>query len=144
MRKETILAVFLGIIFGGIVALFLIVKNKEFQLNKTKVIAPTGLVTQKSVKDKDKVNIVPLEITEPNDSIIITTNSVKIKGKVTKGSLIVIESPVNEMIFKNEKEVFSVDFPLALGENVINLVAYPNDKHVRIQEKNFKVYYLEE
>ena len=142
MKKETIIAVFLGIAFGGILAFFLIVKNKEFQLNKNKVIAPTGTMTQTSVKET--INIVPLEITEPNENSVVNKNSVRIKGKVTKGSLIIIESPINDMVFKNEKEDFSVDFPLALGENAIKFVVYPSDKQVRAQEKDLKIYYLNE
>ena len=142
MKKETIIAVFLGISFGGILAFFLISKNKEFQLNKNKVIAPTGILTQNIVKET--VNIIPLEVIEPNYRSIVAGNSIKIKGKVTKGSLIVVQSPINDIVIKNEKEDFSIDLPLALGENVIKLVAYPSDKQVRTQEKDLKVYFLRE
>ena len=142
MRKETIIAVILGIGFGSVLALFLIAKNKEIQLNKNKVIAPTGLNTQSTIKDN--VVATSLSIAEPADGAIFDKNSVAIKGKVTKGSLIVIQSPIKDVAFTNEKEDFSVDFPLALGENVIKLVVYPTDKQLRSQEKDLRVYYLEE
>ncbi|KKQ24271.1 MAG: hypothetical protein US40_C0002G0102 [Candidatus Roizmanbacteria bacterium GW2011_GWC2_37_13] len=142
MKKETIIAIFLGIAFGGFLAFFLIVKNKEIQLNKNKIIAPTGLITQSAVKSN--IVVTPLEITEPNDGAIFDKNSVEIKGKVSKNSLIVIQSPIKDLVFKNEKEDFSTDFPLALGENVIKIVVYPSDKQLRSQEKDLRIYYLEE
>ncbi|PIQ72898.1 hypothetical protein COY13_04500 [Candidatus Roizmanbacteria bacterium CG_4_10_14_0_2_um_filter_36_35] len=142
MKKETIIAVFLGIAFGGILAFFLIVKNKEIQLNKNKVIAPTGANTQSAVKTN--ISVTTLEVTEPNDGSIFDKNSVTIKGKVSKDSLIVLQSPIKDLVFKNEKEDFSIDFPLALGENVIKLVVYPSDKQSRTQEKDLKIYYLRE
>ncbi|MBI5127645.1 hypothetical protein HZA76_04290 [Candidatus Roizmanbacteria bacterium] len=142
MKKETIFAVFLGIVFGGLLGLFLISKNKEIQLNKNKVIAPTGL-NDRSVPQTD-LNFQPLDISEPKDSSVLDNSSVSIKGKATVNSLIVIQSPIRDMVLKNEKQDFKVDFPLALGENIIRVVIYPENKQLSIQEKSLRVYYLQE
>lgn len=142
MKKETIIAIFLGITFGGILGFFLITKNKEIQINKNKGIAPTGTDTKNP--NQNKVNFQALEITEPNDSSITDKNSITIKGRVTKNSLIVVQTPIRETVFKNDKEDFKIDLPLALGENVIKIVAYPQDKQLNIQEKNLNIYYLKE
>ncbi len=142
MKKETILAVFLGIAFGGILGFFLITKNKEIQINRNKAIAPTGIDTRNP--NKNKVNFQALEVIEPNDSSITDKNLVVIKGKVTKNSLIVVQTPIKELVFKNDKEDFKIELPLALGENVIKIVAYPQDKQLNIQEKNLNIYYLKE
>ena len=40
MKKETIIAIFLGLLFGGIVAVFISFKSKDIELAKNKVIAP--------------------------------------------------------------------------------------------------------
>lgn len=143
MKKETIIAVFLGISFGAILGFFLISKNKEIQINKNKAIAPTGGVNIQNT-NKDAVNFQALEISEPNDSSIVSSNSISIKGKVTRNSLIVVQSPIKDVVYKNDKEDFKMDFPLALGENVIKIVAYPQDKQLNIQEKNLNIYYLKE
>lgn len=142
MKKETIIAVLLGVLFGAVLGLFLITKNKEIQLSKNKVIAPTG--TENRSQAENNINFQPLQISEPQDGQILDKNSVSIKGKTTKNSLIVIQSPIKDMVFKNEKETFTVDFPLALGENAIRIVVYPQDKQLGNQEKDLKVYYLEE
>ncbi len=142
MKKETIFAVFLGIVFGGLLGLFLISKNKEIQLNKNKVIAPTGL-NDRPLAQTD-LNFQPLDISEPKDGSVLDKSSVAIKGMATKNSLIVIQSPIRDMVLKNEKQDFKVDFPLALGENIIRVVTYPENKQLNIQEKTLRVYYLQE
>lgn len=142
MKKEAVFAIFLGISFGAVLGFFLISKNKEIQINKNKTIAPTGIDSKNS--NQSEINFQALEISEPNDSSITDKNSVTIKGKVTKDSLIVIQSPIRDLVQKNEKEEFQLDFPLVLGENVIKIVAYPNNKQLDIQEKEIKVYYLKE
>lgn len=142
MKKEPFLAIFLGVLFGGILGFILIYKDKEFQINKNKAIAPTEKVIKNS--KKTEVNFQALEISEPNDFSITDKNSILLKGKVTKNSLIVIQSPIKDIVYRNEKEDFQIDFPLTLGENVIKIVVYPKDKQLNIQEKNLRVYYLKE
>lgn len=142
MKKETFIAIFLGVLFGGVLGFILIYKNKEIQINKNKTIAPTEKVIKNS--KKIEVNFQALKISEPNDFSITDKNSIFLKGKVTKNSLIVIQSPIKDIVYRNEKEDFQIDFPLALGENVIKIVVYPEDKQLNIQEKDLRVYYLKE
>ncbi len=56
----------------------------------------------------------------------------------------VIQSPIKNLVFKAEKDQFSVNFPLALGENIIRITIYPQDKKIPQQEKELRVYYLKE
>lgn len=139
MKRETIIAVIFGIIFGGTLGLFLIDKNKESQLIKNKIIAPADITGKAPSTD----NIQNLEIDSPEDSIVVENNSVKITGKVTANSLIIIQTPVEDISFVTKTVDFSQDLPLALGENVIKIVAYSSDKTQSHQEKNLKVYYLD-
>lgn len=142
MKKETIIAIFFGVIFGGLVAVFLLAKNKELQLNKTKTIAPTGKAnkTTKNIV----VNLKPLEILEPKDGSVFNAKSIIIKGKADKDALIVIQSATKDTILKNEKDQFSVSFPLALGENVINITAHLKDSKLRPQERELRIYNLDD
>jgi len=142
MKKETIIAVFFGVMLGGVLAFFLISKNKEIQLNKNKAIAPTQVLEQ-TTGLPTKVKVQSLEISQPQDMTITDKNSISVKGMVEKGSLLIIQSPVKELIVKPDSSLFDVSFPLALGENAIKIVAYPKDKTVRSQEKDLKIYYLD-
>lgn len=135
-------AIVFGIVLGGVVAFVLIIQSKEQQLAKNKSIKPTDNTIQSS--NAVNVNFQPLEITDPPENGIVYKNTVTIKGVFTKNSLIIIQSPIKDVAFKNVNGQFSVDFPLALGENVIRISAYPQDKQLREQEKETNVYYFEQ
>lgn len=142
MKKESAIAIFFGIVFGALVAIFLIAKNNEFQLTRTKTIAPTeklGKTTKNVI-----VNQKTLEILGPKDGLISDAKTVTIEGEVNKDALIVIQSPLKEIVLKNKKDQFSASFPLALGENVIKISAHLKDTQARPQEKELRIYYLNE
>lgn len=142
MKKETVMAIFLGIVFGIVVAVFMILRTKEAEIEKAKPIT-SGLKTQPTISLKiSQLKI--LEITEPSDGSIINKKNIAIKGKVSPGSLVVVQSPIKDIAFKSTKEDIAVDFPLTLGENVIRISVYPKDAQLRFQEKELKVYYLDE
>lgn len=142
MKKETMVAIFFGVVVGGVLAFIIIAKNKQSQLEKSKTIAPTEklVLPQKS----SQVNFQSLELVEPEDRMIVSKNEVVISAKVAKNSLVVIQSPIKDLVFQAEKDQFSVNFPLALGENVIRITVYPQDKKLHQQEKELRVYYLKE
>lgn len=142
MKKEAIIAVILGIFFGGFLGFFLINKNKEINLEKNKTLAPTSVINQITNKKNETVNFVALEIKEPNDYFITDKDNIDIIGKATKESLIIIQSPIKDIVYKNTKEDFKINVPLALGENIIKIVDYPKDKSLDSQEKTLRIYYL--
>jgi len=139
MKKEAIIAIVFGIVLGSIVAIFLITKNKERLLEKNKTITPLEKNQTSQAKNGD---VQQLEVTEPADRSIVYKNTITIKGSFTKNSLIIIQSPIKEIVMKNDQEQFSVDFPLALGENVIRISVYPQNKLLRSQEKEMRINYF--
>ena len=141
MKKEAIIAIVFGIVLGDLVAVFILAKNKESQMDKNKTMTSSITITPKAALDMSSC---PLEIENPQDREIVEEKEVTIKGKATKDSLIIIESSVDYKVIKNEKETFEVDFILALGENNIKVTAYSKDTQSKIQEKELKVYYLDE
>ena len=98
MKKETVIAIFFGVVFGALVAFILLAKNKEFQLAKTKTIAPTEKASKLS--KKVIVSLKSLEVSEPADGSIFNTKSINIKGKADKDALIIIQSPVKDIVLK--------------------------------------------
>lgn len=141
MKKEAIIAIVFGIVLGSILAIFLIAKNKERLLEKSKTITP---LEKDQISQAKNSGAQQLEISEPGDKNIVYKNLITIKGSFTKNSLIIIQSPIKEVVLKNNNEQFSVDLPLALGENVIRIGAYPQDKQLRSQEKEMRIYYFSE
>ncbi len=142
MKKETVIAIIFGIALGGVVALFILIKGKDFELTKNKIISPK-VASQKDVGQPANILVQPLEITSPLDGAITDQATITITGKVEKGSLVVFQSPIKDTVFVADKNDFKIEFPVALGENSIRVVAYPKDKTLRAQEKDLKIYFLD-
>ncbi len=135
-------AVVFGIILGGILAVILIAKNRDSKLAQNKTLAPTEKTAQSS--PAANLNLKPLKILQPDDRSIVNKNTVTIKVSTIKDSLVVIQSPIKDIVDKADNDQYSVDFPLVYGENVIRVAVYPKDKQLRSQEKELRIYYLDE
>lgn len=144
MKTEGIIAVIFGIIFGGILGFFLITKNLDYQFSKNKFSPTKKRVTEKKIENNQKSNILPLTIESPKNNMISYQNSIKISFQAMNDSLVVIQSPIKDLILKTTKNKETVDFPLVYGENVIKITVYPKDKNLSIQEKTLNIYYLKE
>jgi hypothetical protein len=141
MRKETIIAIVMGILLGvgiGFVVLFQSRKGDE-----AKVIPVSGdTENTKIVKTSTPQGQAILEISEPKNKVVVNTNKITIKGAADKNSLIVIQSPITNTVFKTEKIDFTSSVPLALGENTISISAYSDSSTP--QEMTLQVYYIKE
>jgi len=142
MKKETIVAVLMGVIFGLAVAFFMIAKTKTDDMQNKKTIALTGKITPTISATSRAVEI--LEITSPKDGVVVTTNNIKLTGKAKSDSLLVVQTPLKDTVLYNKQANFSVDLSLSEGENVILIDVYPKDRSLPTQEKELRVYYLKE
>lgn len=149
MKKETIIAIILGLIFGFVFGSFLITRNREINNKNAGKINPTLVLNLNDKKDQENLNKkniinIPLEIKEPQNYIITEKNTINISGKADKDSLIVVQSQLKEIIYINkDSQDFKIsDFPLALGENTIKIVEYSKNKFADPEEKVLRVYYL--
>lgn len=140
MKKEIIVAIVFGVLLGLIVAVVMVIRVRQFGGENR--LPGQNQVTPKVAAKNSQLQ--PLEISTPANDTITDTNKITIKGKALKNSLIVVESPVNDLTFKNDKENFSFSFPLSLGENIISITAYPKDTKLNSQTKTLRIYYLTE
>ncbi len=137
MKKETMTAIILGVSFGIVIALFLTFTAKEKIIKQKKIIAPKTTPTLPPPQPK----IQTLEILQPINGSLVSKNSILIKGKSEKNSLIIVQSSTAEKAIKAADINFSTEFPLSLGENLIKITSY---KDKNIDEKALKIYYLRE
>lgn len=145
MKKETSIAIIFGLILGGIVAFFIIFQNRNQQMQQSKAIGVVTTITPTILPQKTNNDTnMTVTVDEPTDNLIVTKNSVTIKGKAPKNSLVVIESPIKDLSFTTTTDSYSTSFPLALGENAISVSAYVKTQQQRIMQKLIKVYYLNE
>lgn len=141
MKKESIVAIVLGISLGVIVAFLVIFYSKEKQLSQSKPLKNQKEILSPKVKIEN--NSPFIEVIVPDNQIIVDNQPIVIKGKANKNSLIIIQSAVKEIVFKNNNQEFEQSFPLAPGENVIEITNYPEDKNIPAVHKQLKVYYLD-
>lgn len=143
MKKETGFAIFLGIAFGIVVSLVMILKTKDTQLGKSKPLTSEKKAAPVALEVENQPNIA-FKITEPSDKAIVSGKTVVFKGEAQKDALLVVQSPIKDIAMKLDKDTFSFTMPLAMGENVISLTIYPNGQQGRGQQKELRVYSLDE
>ena len=138
MKKETLIAIGMGIVFGLIFSFLVIVNTQKNQ----SVSQKTPSQKNRPVTTPQQTIVQPITILEPNDGAIIAEQSVKIKGKIDKNSFVVIQSQIKDASFTTKTEEFEYTIPLSLGENIIHMSAYPKGSTGKLQEKELRVYYL--
>ncbi len=141
MKKEVLIAIVCGVALGLVVAFVMVRQIREMEINKGGQIKTNVGKTLRSDTPQDGQN---LEITDPVTDAVVEKNLATIKGKAQKGSFLVFQSAAKDLIVKQDKgNDFSVNFPLIVGENIISVTMYPQDKQLRTQEKNIRIYFLE-
>lgn len=136
MKKETLVAIFLGVTAGILIAVFLILNSKKASESGDLIISritPTVVITNNIVE--------PLLIESPDDNITVDVSEVKISGTSAKDSLIVIQTPAEESVIKVKEKSFSSDVKLIPGENIIKITSYSGKE---IDTRTLTVYYVEE
>ncbi len=126
MKKESLVAVIFGLLFGSLFYLVLINTNffKREQKNLNEQLINKNIPLSLSPFKKIEDTIQTLTIDQPKNHLVVNKNSITIKGKAPKKSLIIIQSPSSEKIFENQKESFEVEFPLSYGANQIVVFSY--------------------
>lgn len=143
MKKEPIIAITFGILLGIGVGVFILNKTSA-SASKNNPIAQGNNVLQNAKPKRANDAQIMFEISSPVEGTTVSEKTITIKGKATKDSLLVMQSPAGQEVLKNEKEEYSMNVPLALGENIINVTFYPKDSATEYQEKTLRVYYLPE
>lgn len=136
MKKETITALFLGIVTGAVIALILLINSKKVTIIE-KNIVPTPSPEVVSLPD----STVPFAVNSPENGFTTNKNEIVIEGNATQNSLVVIQTATTEKIEKLKNKDFSMTIPLTLGENAI-LVANIDKKNT--SERKIIIYYLPE
>jgi len=139
MKKETSIAIGMGIVFGLIFSFVLILNTQKNQSVTSKQSTQKKTITADVEKN---MTAQPLTITSPVNGAILDKNAVSLEGKTEEGSFVVIQTPANDVATTAQGENFSASVPLSLGENVIHVSSYPKGSGGKIQEKELRVYYL--
>lgn len=141
MTRESIIAIVLGLVLGVVVALAAVVytvnvqkkQNTDMQQGTNEASPASTLV---SVTIPPTVTVLrSLEIIAPQSGSTSQDKTATIKGTAGANTLLILQSPIKTQSLKTDKDAFSIDFPLALGENVITVSAYHEGSVLPVQKK---------
>lgn len=141
MNRETIIAIGFGIGLGALVGAVVL-----FQTNKTEETKVIPIVREsdqkKAVSEESPANPTKTNLTldAPQNGAIVSKNSIEMSGSAQKNSLIVAQSPIDEIVEKIEDKAFKIEMSLAVGENIIQVSAYSDSSSP--QEQTLRVYYI--
>lgn len=139
MKKEPIIAITLGVVFGVLVGVGVL-----YAMNPPsgETVADQDSSEQDvAVQDRETIEF---ELSQPEDEITVRSDRISIQGTATVDSLIITQSALSEEIVRTESDTFEYEFPLAVGENVITMTFYPKTSPSDYIERTLRVYYLPE
>ena len=142
MRKEFIVAVFVGLIVGLLIVVGMIVAGKAFEKHQSKPdIATEGspLITT-SVTSSVSASPTPvpskhlITIDQPEDNSVVSSTELIISGKTTPKSTVAVVAEKNEYFTDaDEAGLFSQKIELITGVNEIKIASLaPNDEQSEI------------
>ena len=141
MNKESVTAIILGLVLGALVAFGAVyyTVNKQKKINSTiqndnNQASKSGELQPSKIPPTVMV-LRSLEITSPQSGSITQDKSTSIKGVSGANTFLIVQSPIKTQTQKTTTDAFSIDFPLALGENVITISAYGDGSAVPVQKK---------
>lgn len=137
MRKEILLAIISGLVFGLLIAFG--VWRINTTLNKTKEIS------QKEVSGDHNGQVAELKLTliKPNDLDVLTDSPFEISGATKSNIWIAISAEEEDYVFKsNEKGEFTQEVDLVGGTNQVLISAFDQDGS-RVSESLILVYSTE-
>jgi hypothetical protein len=137
MKKETVFAILLGIGAGVLIALWVIrgtqPNTKGDNLAMDDKITPSISISNTLAE--------PLLISKPEDGYLSSVDTVEIKGSSKKGSLIIVQSPVQEITEKITSDDFQIKIKLMEGMNNVLITSY---KEKNIETHALTIYYVQE
>lgn len=137
MRKETGIAIFLGILAGVSIGAIVLWQTKQAQQSSSQVLQGSITPTITSAGQE----ITPLLITTPETESIVTSDTVTLKGSAPKDSLLVIQSETGESVEKSVSGSFETEIELIEGQNTLRLTSYAGKT---IDSRTVIVYFVPE
>lgn len=141
MKRDVVIAIFIGLILGGIGALLAtslpaIIKQRSLSTDKLLRLSPTPPPTTLT-------QLPTLDITQPKDQSISDNKTVDLVGQVKSASFVLLESDTDyKTIQASPDGLIKTQLNLSEGANEIYISAY--DDKGEINTKTLTVFYTSE
>jgi hypothetical protein len=138
MKKEIILAIFLGFLVGLAITYGVYTANQAINGNSTKIAntEPSPESTEPSIPTASPASLeLTLEIAEPENYLVVKNDSVEIKGNTLPNNFIAILGEEDELIVTADKEgFFKSEISLISGLNNIQVISSNRDNSKQVTE----------
>ena len=145
MKTETIIAIILGIVVGGGLAVFLATKVLT-PMQKATTVLPITINELEREKDvvvaTNSASLVIFSVKSPQTPLKVTSDKLTLEALVPSGSFVFIQSGIYEKSTPLSNALVKEVIPLAKGENTIEITAYHKTLPFGVQSKQLKIYYL--
>ncbi|MEI7652660.1 MAG: hypothetical protein WCJ70_00070 [bacterium] len=136
MNKESLIAIVLGLVFGVLVATGVVYMSirRQQSLQAKNQVATSSATLVPTVAPPAIVVMPSLELTAPSSGSLTEAKTIAIQGTTANKSLVIVMSPIITKTLKLATSTFSIDMPLALGENAITVYSYPENGSTPVQK----------
>ena len=142
MLKEAFIAIFVGILIGGVVTYGIYTANQAIKHQTSGLTPQTTTIPTPKPTPKPALQ---LSITQPNDGSLLTDPQITILGLTRPNAVVALTSENKDMFIKADAEGnFSQDLKLNSGSNLIKIAATDGEQISTIKnlhlvyEKNSK------
>ena len=119
MRKEIIIAIFIGLAFGAVIA-FGVRTARESLANRPKTISESSSTTTQTTENNQTILI-----TTPEPNEIVSEKELNVIGTTTPKSLISVQTTTGEaVVMADEAGAFNAVIQLESGINPINITSF--------------------
>lgn len=121
MRKEIIIAITVGFVIGLIITFGIYTANRALK-QKSQPAAELPSVEAPSAPTPPPALL--LEITEPENNLVVNKNKITVSGKAdAKTTIAILAEDFEDLLLTDEEGVFSSEVPLTGGANEIKIIA---------------------
>ena len=120
MRKEVLIAIFIGILLGSAIAFGISRVNSYLSPKKDSAVA-----SEQKPEEAQNIDTSQLIITQPEDNSVSSKDKITIKGSASPNSTVVIVSNLSEAVTQAKNDgSFEQEIGLDGGPNQITILAY--------------------
>jgi len=121
MRKEIIIAIAVGFIIGLIITFGIYTANRALKQKSQPAAELPSVETPPAPTSPPAPS---LEITEPENNLVVKTDEITVSGKTdAKTTIAILAEDFEDLLLADEEGIFSSEVPLTGGANEIRIVA---------------------
>lgn len=140
IRKEAIMATIIGLIIGLLITGGVLRAQRAINSRETPDDPKRESQESKAITDDENSSDLTLEISEPEDNLVVSSPSITISGNTNEDTYIAIIAERNEyLIVPNEVGQFAQEVTLISGANTITITVY-NESGMKVEKTLNLVY----